>query len=117
MPGKRLEKERQRMTKPISPDEIVEKKTQLIPDYVFEAFNELIAKKWDGHCAAILLSEATMVVLSKAPEGVSRDMIFKEHYLEVEHSYQLAGWKVEFDRPGYNETYDSVYRFYKKKNE
>jgi hypothetical protein len=105
------------VTKPISPDEVVGKKTQLIPDYVFEAFNEMIAKNWNGSSATIKITEAIAGVLSHAPQGVTKELLFDNNYLDIEHSYQEVGWKVEFDKPGYNETYEAKYRFYKKRRD
>ena len=34
------------MTKPIPPDEVADRKSENIPGEVYEAFNEMIAKKW-----------------------------------------------------------------------
>lgn len=34
-----------------------------------------------------------------------------QHWLNFEGAYRRAGWKVEFDKPGYNESYPATFKF------
>ena len=88
------------MTKPITPDQVLGKKAEMLPDFVFEIWNNLIAKNWKNDCAVIGQDEIKAVLYSEVPEGQS---IFKTGWLDIEEIYREAGWKVEYDKPAYNE--------------
>jgi hypothetical protein len=40
--------------------------------------------------------------------------MFNKHWFDIEDIYRKAGWAVEFDKPGYNESYESFFVFKKK---
>ena len=44
----------------------------------------------------------------------ARVLIFSNHWLDVEDIYRKQGWKVVYDSPGYDESYDAYYEFRKK---
>jgi hypothetical protein len=46
-----------------------------------------------------------------AAKGLNRNEIFKKGWLDVEEIYGKAGWKVEYDKPGYNEDYAAHFIF------
>jgi hypothetical protein len=98
------------VTKPISPSEVGKAKTSRIPDRVIEAFNECISKHWDGGAATFTQDEVIRLVVAKMPE-VERHTIFESKWLDVEDGYRAAGWQVEYDRPGYCETYEARFTF------
>ncbi len=93
--------------RPLKPSEIVEAKKESIPDQVFEAFNELIAENWRGSSATFRLSEVHKLV-NKKLGGC------KLGWLDVEPVYRKQGWKVDYDAPGYNESYPATFTFSKK---
>jgi hypothetical protein len=86
----------------------MELKGELIPDEVFATFNALIAQN-------IMHGRATVkqgdVVTRLVDGGLNRSEIYARHWLDVEDSYREAGWKVEYDKPGYNETYEPFFVF------
>ncbi len=45
---------------------------------------------------------------------MSSSEIYERHLLDVEPSYRAEGWEVEYDKPGYNETYEATFTFRKK---
>jgi hypothetical protein len=104
--------------KPITPKEVVSKKAAGIPDAVFEAFNELIAEGWDGSQSVVKQNVVMDRVLSRlnvnSEVSFTREMVLDRHWLDVEEIYRSAGWNVEYDRPGYNETYGAVFIFTKR---
>lgn len=100
--------------KPITPDEVVNKKKKLVPDYVIECFNAAIAKNWDGHSSTVF-QDAIVSAICLAGD-INRRVVFDQHYLDIEPIYADAGWKVEYDKPGYCETYEAKFIFTKKKN-
>lgn len=116
--------------RPISPEEIVAVKTRLIPGFVFDAFNELIARDWDGVEATVKQDE--VVKLIRAKQGAKDGVVqggdrrsggggegvggggrrsggggmkdpFAEGWLDVEEIYRGIGWTVRYEKPGYNE--------------
>ncbi|MDD5489214.1 MAG: hypothetical protein PHP25_00845 [Candidatus Moranbacteria bacterium] len=85
--------------RPLSPKEVVEKKKDSIPDAVFEAFNELIAKDFNNAYAIVKQKEVVKLLVEK---GLKEKEIYENHWLDVEELYRKAGWKVEYDKSAYN---------------
>lgn len=103
------------MIKPITPSEVVEQKKKDLPPEVIETWNKLIAEKFSGSSARVLQKDAVsaLTIALLVPSSV----IFDKGYLDVEPIYRDAGWKVEYDKPGYNESYEAFYIFQKKRGE
>jgi hypothetical protein len=98
------------MPGPIKPSEI--DKQNVIPEQVFEVFNELITRNWDGHQAVV--SQNALVENIACALQLKRHEVFDRNLLEVEDAYRKAGWLVEYDKPAYNESYGAFFRFKKK---
>lgn len=98
------------MTRPIRPSEVLGAKTSSVPEDVFEAFNELIIENWSGVVAIIRQEKIIERIKFKMP-GVSRAQIFDRGWLDIEDAYRAEGWKVDYDRPAYNESYEASFRF------
>lgn len=94
---------------PITPAEVTARVTSLIPAEVFECFNDLILRGWSGSSAVVLQNEAVELITERL--AVTRDEVFSKHYLDVESAYRSQGWVVEYDKPGFNETYQARYTF------
>ena len=103
------------MSGPIKPSEVVSLKERVTPEQVFEAFNETIAKHWTGHSSRFGQDEIIAAIESKMVEQNIRRRIFDEHWMDVEPIYRAAGWDVEYNKPGYNESYEANWTFEKKK--
>lgn len=99
------------MTEPISPDEVYEVK-QPFPPEVFRAFNELIARDYSGNSAKVNQTEVANLIASYL--GISKSEVFAKKYLDIENSYRGKGWKVHYDKPAYNESYEATFEFKKK---
>lgn len=98
--------------KPISPNEIAATKIRIFPDRVIEIWNEIIALKYSRGYATIFQHE----IVNKLAIGmdIDRNVIFLNGYLDIEDIYQAHGWSVEYDKPGYDETYEPFFKFQKK---
>lgn len=95
--------------KPITPDEVADKKLNVFPDAVFETFNTLISQKAVGkRSIRIETKEAVDLMVKK---GLKEDDIFENGWLNIEDVYRQAGWKVEYDKPAYNENYEPHFTF------
>lgn len=99
--------------KPITPSDIPNAKKNIIPDAVFEVVNELIAKNYSGGSSRVTQTD---IVNKLAGRGISNSQIYSEKYLEIEEIYEQNGWDVEYDGPGYNESYGAYFVFTAKKN-
>ncbi len=107
------------MSKAISPDQVAAQKAKQFPDFVFNAFNELIASNFSNGRAIVYQNEVIKRMLEIANNGgydssLNRDLIFSRGYLNVEEVYCEAGWSVTYDKPGYNENYKANFLFKKK---
>jgi hypothetical protein len=94
--------------RPLKPVEVIGKKEKQIPDTVLDTFNMLIAQNFRGGSATILQPD---VVAALKKRGLNIEEVFEKGWLDVEGVYEKAGWNVEYDKPGYNETYDASFKF------
>ncbi len=107
------------MTKPISPSQVGAAKASVFPPEVFQAFNELIARNSVDGCAVVKQDDAVARIAELMGERLHEDpqcrraVAFERHYLDVEDAYRATGWTVEYDKPGYNETYSATFTFSK----
>ncbi len=95
--------------KPIKPQEI----EQAIPGFVIEGANECIQAHYTALSKTSHFTQDELIkyVLHFAPEGVTRNKLFKNNWLDIEPIYRKEGWEVEYDKPGYCETYDANFTF------
>lgn len=96
----------------IRPEEVVLEKKKSLPDKVLAAFNQLIAEKWNGYSATIKQEDVVALMIKK---GLKQKQILDKGWLDVEDVYREAGWIVEYDKPGYNESYLATFTFKKPK--
>lgn len=94
---------------PIRPDQVTEAKLHQVPDVVLEVFNDLIAERGAGK-SVFKVYQDEIVARLEARDLKRRD-IFASHWLDVEPIYRDAGWKVTYDKPGYNETGRAYFEF------
>lgn len=92
--------------RPISPDEI----ECHIPEFIIQAANKLISQHYDGSRSGFRLNELMHEARALAPDGFQ----FKSWMWNIEETYRKAGWKVEYDQPGYNESYPATFTFTRK---
>jgi hypothetical protein len=97
--------------KAISPSEVVTQQLESFPPEVIEVFNQLIAEKFNGYDATVLQKDA---VAALEKQGLDSHDIYDRGWLNVEDIYRKQGWKVEYDKPGYNESYPASFKFTKK---
>ncbi len=102
---------RRRQPRPLTPAEVSRKKKEIFPKAVFDSFNELIAKSFSDGEAYVGQDEVVRLMVRK---GLNRQRIFSEGWLNIEGVYEDAGWKVDYDKPGFNEDYEASFTFTKK---
>lgn len=96
------------MSKPITPAQVAQTQGSVIPSAVFDAFNAEIATAFVGGTARVLQDR---VVSRLTDGGLSRHEIFESGWLNVEESYRAAGWKVSYEKPGFNESGAACFTF------
>lgn len=101
------------MSKPITPDEAMAAKAVSIPAEVYEAFNECIVENLRGGTANFRLD--TVAKLAAQKLGTSTQILFDRRWCDVEPAYRAAGWDVEYDSPGYNESYPATFTFTRRR--
>ncbi|MCL4384491.1 hypothetical protein M1116_03485 [Patescibacteria group bacterium] len=99
---------KQKIVGPISPEQVAELKAGSVPQEVFDAFNDLILEKINEGHASFTLKEVVARMTSK---GLDEKDIFNKGWLNIEPAYRKKGWKVGFERPAPDETYDSYFTF------
>ena len=108
-----------REVKPITPQEAEEARKNAVPSFVIEAVNKLLKKKWDGQKAIITQEEIINEMKPNSSLGLVnyisfRRQVFANHWLDFEKIYEESGWKVEYDKPSYSESYKAYFKFTKK---
>lgn len=96
-------------SKPFSPDQIAEAKKAVIPAGVIGVFNRLIAKHYSEGSAEIGQKEIVAAIC--ATMECERGKVFAEKWLDVEDLFRAEGWKVVYDKPAYNESYEATFTF------
>lgn len=96
------------MSKPIRPQDVGSAKVEHFPAAVFDAFNAEIARNYANGQAVV---KQSVVVERIVKSGIDRSEIFGAGYLNIETAYETAGWKVSYEKPGFNETGDSLFFF------
>lgn len=101
---------------PITPAKAAELKIHSIPDVVIQAVNELLAEKYSPGTIHILQKEITARVEQLDPSVSINDM-YKRNDFDFEPLFRKAGWKVNYDKPAYNESYEAVFKFSKPRTQ
>ena len=99
--------------KPISPSEIIDNLDKIIPPVVIQAVNNLLMKEYRGSQVTILQDDIVneIILLDSA---YTKDEIYGNKMLDFEEIYRKNGWSVEYDKPGYNESYSASFKFKKR---
>jgi hypothetical protein len=97
----------ERLVRPVAPSEVVDLQREQIPSAVIATVNSMIAEQGGGY--VILRQKDIQARLQEA--GLDVAEIYEKGWLNFEDLYRQAGWEVEYDKPGYNETYDANFVF------
>lgn len=114
--------------RPITPDEVAAEQQKYIPDYVFNAFNAIIAKNWNGYSSSFSQTDVIIHILKlsneidavidapkrKAEDKLTRQKIFDNNYLNIEKIYSLYGWNVQYRKHTMDDNGYSTYTFTKE---
>jgi hypothetical protein len=101
--------------KPITPDEIMGKLENIIPQSIILAVNELLTEKYRGTGDVSIKQKDIIERAILIDETLTSNIIFEKKYMDFEELYKKSGWSVSYDKPAYNEKYDAYFIFNKKK--
>lgn len=94
--------------RPLTKSEVPDVFVQTVPTWVFDIFNRMIAQNMDGGGAVIKARDVSQAIRDAAE---AHGVTFNSKWLNVEAAYRKQGWKVEYDAPGFNETYEAIFTF------
>lgn len=95
------------MSGPISPKQAASRPA--IPTFVFEAVNSFLTG------GAVTFTMNALINRMVFPPEFERHDLFARNWLDFEPAYRAKGWRVEFDKPGYCETYEANWTFTPKR--
>jgi hypothetical protein len=87
---------------------------RVFPDFVIQAFNECITESNTKGSTTVMQEDVItrILELGSVELGVlERHTIFENNWLDIELHYKKAGWKVKYDKPGFNESYKAYFVF------
>ena len=93
--------------KPFSPSEAEAMHVTTIPDQIITAVNKRLVANAGSRCT-ILQDE---IIAEAVEAGLDKRAIFDNHWLDFEKHFETFGWKVTYDKPGYNESYPASWEF------
>lgn len=99
------------MTKPITFAEAVTFKAEAIPPFVFDVWNRLIVANFSNGRSSFKLNALIEAIIEASGEDITRSYVVDQGWCDLEDAYRAAGWAVEFDKPGYNESYAAFFTF------
>lgn len=100
--------------KALSPQDIIDDLGNIIPKSVIQGVNNLLKLKYRGDSVVLYQNEIIKEIMKieKQNNGtLTRQQLFDNHYMDFEPIFSQAGWKVVYDNPGYNETYEANFTF------
>jgi hypothetical protein len=100
--------------KPLTPEEVYSQKVDAIPAEMIQAVNNCLKKHYNGGRCGIKQDEIMDVFLKLRPE-VDRHTVYDNKWMDFEPIFEQVGWKVEYDKPSYNESGVAVFYFSKSK--
>jgi len=111
--------------KALSPEEVRKKKVEEFEPDIIQAVNNLLVKNYnlnDSHGVSITILQKEVLEEFFKVKGIEQDekivsikkQLFAEKQMDFEDLYRKVGWKVNFDKPGYDESYEPKYIFENK---
>lgn len=100
------------VVKPFTPDEAVQNQTMLIPDVVFEAVNFLLAQQ--SLSRTITIRKDTLIDKIQELGGPDKSTLLANKWLDIEISYRLHGWNVEYESPEWGSSGPGYFTFTRK---
>lgn len=101
--------------KPITPEEARNEAKSNIPEFVIIGVNNAIKSHYHKSGFTIKQKDILAEIMKVAPDDMTNNEIFENHWMDFEDLYKNFGWNISYDSPGYRESYDEKYEFKPKK--
>lgn len=100
----------------VTPDTVNKfKKIKDIPQYVLDAFNELIAENYSGpNTMTYVYQNDVVALICKNNPDVTNKFIYENKLLDIEDLYGSYGWEVSYYKQPFYSSDSSYFRFSKK---
>ena len=108
------------MILPIKPAEVQELINKSFPDFVIQAFNSCIQANWIASSGRATFTTAKVVaemIKIQGSQNLDSSTVYSNKWLDVEPLYRDNGWKVTYDSPAYNESYEASFTFSKRRTD
>jgi hypothetical protein len=86
------------MSKALTPQEVMEKQSTMITNWLIDVINSRLLAEWNGVQAYI---KKAHVVKFIADKGYNPQAFEENGGLKFEHLFRTAGWRVETDKDGW----------------
>lgn len=104
------------MMKVYTPEDVMNKCNEMIPDFVITAFNDLLTENYADKGTVIKQDDAIRRILQYSMDDeLTREIIFKKRWLDIEPLYRRKGWKVDYEKPAFDERFEPYFIFKPKK--
>lgn len=94
---------------PITPEQALAEAGKDFPPKVIDQWNKAITRNMVGNTSIVMQKEIAQSIANELRCTVN--CVYSARWLDVEQMYRNAGWKVEYDRPGWNENYEANFIF------
>lgn len=105
--------EEKKPVKPITPAETLKDFKESFPDYVITGINNAILKYSKGQTSFTIYQKNIVeeIIAAAKPKKITSKFLFDNHFLDFEDMYRQHGWYIEYDKPGYCESYEAFFKF------
>ena len=97
--------------KPIRPSECAEQEGSHIPEIVISVVNSFLKERYRNDGKITIKQDEIIARIQRLNPDLDRREIFDNKWLDFETVYRKNGWEVNYDKPGYCETYDAYFEF------
>lgn len=101
--------------KPIRPEEIIDQLETIIPPIVIEAVNNMLKSKYRGNGPIKVLQKDIVEEIIRLDNTITSNKIFDNKWMDFEEIYKKHGWKIDYEKPHYTETFEAYFTFTAKK--
>lgn len=101
-----------------TPEDVMNKRNEMIPDFVIAAFNDLLSENYVSEEIVTVIKQddvISRILQYSKDDELTRETIFKKRWLDIEILYERNGWKVDYKKPAFDERFDPYFIFKPKK--
>ena len=86
------------MSKPLTPQEVIERQSAIVTDWMIDFINRRLLAEWNGTSAFV---NREHVVEQLKNRGYNPEAFEQNGGLKFDHIFAAAGWRVESDHSGW----------------